>query len=107
MAMSMAYRNICAIGLLCAGIGIGSKLPQGFFKPWDQDGNFYGGELVKHTPEPANPGDFYNLCKQGKVVYVHNQKQILVEWTGCTDIDFPNLRGGFLDLHSSSNLVRK
>ena len=59
------------------------------------------GELVKHTKE-EHP--FYNLCDRGKVVYVYNQENILVEWTKCDKIDNSQVKTGFLDLHNKESL---
>jgi hypothetical protein len=84
------------------GIIVGYKLPPGTFKPWDLDGRYYGGELVKHVQDK-----FYTLCNKGKVVYVYNQDNILVNWTECKDVNYYD--GSFhdigLDLHSSRQLV--
>jgi hypothetical protein len=92
--------------IFCGALVVGTWLPQGFFKPWYEDSKFYGGELVKYSPEAKN-ADFYNFCDQGKVIYVYNQNNILVEWSKCDRMDFPQYRNGFLDLHVATNLVKK
>ncbi len=91
---------------LFVGVFIGVRLPQGLFRPWYDDGKFYGGEKVHHTQEDKDIGDFYNACEYGKVVYVHDQYHILVEWHNCEKLEELEYRKGFFDLHSHEYLVK-
>lgn len=93
-----------ALYAFCAGIVVGTRLPEGFFKPWTEDGNFYGGEHVRHDSEGADP--FYTLCDEGKVVYVYDQNHIVVHWSKCDRIPDPEAKKGFLEIHELRNLVK-
>ncbi len=91
--------------IFIVGILVGNNMPTIRPTPWYDDGNFYRGDLVKHTPELDHK--YYSFCKQGQVMYVYDQNHILVEWTQCEELPFENARGGFLDLHSKTGLIKK
>ncbi len=76
---------------LFVGVFIGVRLPQGLFRPWYDDGKFYGGEKVHHTQEDKD---------------VHDQYHILVEWHNCEKLEELEYRKGFFDLHSHEYLVK-
>jgi|SRR5271165_1611348 len=99
----MSKFKIGFLSFIVGGI-IGSHVPKTYYLSH----GIGPGTKVHHKDEGSSflAGKFYNFCEYGKVLFILDIHNVLVQWTNCKDHPVPKDRDGFLDIHDLDQLER-